>query len=73
VENLGQRQAMLFEASRALGVKRYGFTRRNFTHGRTIIALVPIIGDIDRLVAAVRNTPILENSRKVRRIIGRDE
>ena len=70
VENLGQRQAMLFEASRALGLKRYGFTRRNFTKGKTIIAMVPIVGDIGAMVAAVQNTPILENSRKIHRIIG---
>ena len=70
VENLGQRQAMLFEASRALGLKRYGFTRRNFTKGKTIITMVPIVGDIGAMVAAVQNTPILENSRKIHRIIG---
>ncbi len=70
VENLGQRQAMLFEASRALGLKRYGFTRRNFTKGKTIVAMVPVVGDINTMVAAVKNTPVLENSRKVHRIIG---
>ncbi len=69
LENYGQRQAMLFEAVRALGVKRYKFTRRNFTQGKIAIAFVPIISDMDIFIAAVRNTPILENSRKVRRII----
>lgn len=70
VENYGQRQAMLFEAARALGLKRYGFTRRNFTQGKTIIAMVPVISDMDMMVAAVKNTPILENSRKLHRITG---
>ena len=70
VENYGQRQAMLFEAARALGLKRYGFTRRNFTKGKTIIAMVPVVSDIGAMIAAVQNTPILENSRKIHRIIG---
>lgn len=69
LENYGQRQAMLFEAVRALGVKRYKFTRRNFTQGKIIIAFVPIVNDMDIFTAAVKNTPILENSRKVHRII----
>ena len=69
LENYGQRQAMLFEAARALGLKRYGFTRRNFTQGKIIVAVVPINGDIGAMVAAVKNTPILENSRKIHRIM----
>jgi uncharacterized membrane protein YeaQ/YmgE (transglycosylase-associated protein family) len=69
LENYGQRQAMLFEAVRALGVKRYRFTRRNFTQGKVAIALVPIINDIDAMISAVQNTPILENSRKIHRIM----
>ncbi len=72
LENYGQRQAMLFEAVRALGVKRYKFTRRNFTQGKILIALVPIIRDMDILIAAVQNTPILESSRKIRRIMKPD-
>ena len=69
LENYGQRQAMLFEAVRALGVRRYKFTRRNFTQGKIAIAFVPIISDMDIFIAAVKNTPILENSRKIHRII----
>lgn len=69
LENLGQRQAMLFEASRALGVKRFRMTRRSFETGRIIIALVPIIRDPRVIMEAVKNTPILENSRKVHRIM----
>ncbi len=69
LENFGQRQAMLFEAVRALGVKRYRFTRRSFSQGKIVIALVPLVADIDTLIQAVRNTPILENSRKIHRIM----
>lgn len=65
LENYGQRQAVLFESVRALGVKRYKFTRRSFEDGRVVIALVPIIQDMEQLIGAVRNTPILENSRKI--------
>lgn len=69
LENYGQRQAILFEAIRTLGLKRYNFTRRNFPTGKVIIAFVPIINDPDKLIQAVSNTPILENSRKIKRIM----
>lgn len=69
LENYGQRQAVLFEAVRALGVKRYKFMRRNFGTGKVILAFVPILNNPDQLIQAVRNTPILENSRKISRIM----
>jgi len=69
LENAGQRHAILFEAVRALGVKRFKFMKRNFRSGRIILAFVPILRDPDRLLAAVKNTPILENSRKIGRIM----
>jgi len=64
LENFGQRQAALFEATRTLGLKRYHFSRRDFENGRVVIALVPIINDIDKLVEAVKKTPLLESSKK---------
>jgi len=69
LENYGQRQAILFEAIRTLGVKRYKFMRRSFSTGKFIIAFIPIINDPDKLVNAIINTPILENSRKIKRIM----
>ncbi len=69
LENQGQRQAILFEAVRSLGLKRYKFMKRNFKSGKVIIAFIPIISDIDRLITSVKNTPILENSRKLGRIM----
>ncbi|MCI2105788.1 MAG: YIEGIA family protein [Intestinimonas sp.] len=69
LENFGQRQAVLFEAVRALGVKRYKFMRRNFPTGKVLIAFVPILNDPDLLMQAIRSTPILESSRKVKRIM----
>lgn len=64
LENFGQRQAVLFEATKTLGVKRYHFTRRDFNDGRVVIALVPIINDIDGLIEVVKKTPLLESSKK---------
>ncbi|WP_251551129.1 YIEGIA family protein [Neobacillus muris] len=64
LENFGQRQAALFEATRTLGVKRYHFTRRDFENGRVVIALVPIINDIEKLIEAVKKTPLLESTKK---------
>lgn len=69
LENYGQRQAMLFEAVKALGVKRFKFTRRSFSQGKIIIAFVPIVSNMDVFIDAVRNTPILESSRKIHRIM----
>lgn len=67
LENYGQRQAMLFDAVKALGVRRYKFTRRNFENGGVIIAFVPIFKDQQLLIDTVAHTPVLENSRKVSR------
>jgi len=64
LENFGQRQAALFEATRTLGVKRHHFTRRAFENGRVVIALVPIINDKEKLIEAVKKTPLLESSKK---------
>ncbi|WP_411676953.1 YIEGIA domain-containing protein [Caproicibacter sp.] len=71
LENYGQRQAILFEAVKALGVRRYKYTRRNFLSetGMIIIAFVPMINDQNLLHYAVAHTPVLENSRKVGRIV----
>jgi hypothetical protein len=69
LDNFGQRQAALFEATRALGLKRYHFTRRDFEHGRIVITLVPIINDIDRLIEAVKKTPLLESTKKSKAVM----
>lgn len=64
LENYGQRQAILFEATRTFGIKRYHFTRRDFSTGKVVICFVPIINDVDRLLAVVKNTPLLESVKK---------
>lgn len=65
LDNYGQREAMLFEACRALGVKRFRFTRKSYSKGVIVIAIVPIVRNIDTMIDAIKSTPILESSRKV--------
>jgi uncharacterized protein len=69
LDNFGQRQAMLFEAVRALGVKRYHFSRKEYEEGRIAITLVPIINDVSKLVDIVKNTPLLESAKKSHRVM----
>ncbi|MCY1714389.1 YIEGIA domain-containing protein [Caproiciproducens galactitolivorans] len=69
LENYGQRQAILFEAVCIVGVKRYKFIRRNFETGKIIISFIPIDNDLEKAIKAVKHTPILENSRKIGRIM----
>lgn len=64
LDNFGQRKAMLFEATRSVGVKRYHFTRKDFESGKTVIALVPLIHDLDKFIYSVKNTPLLESVKK---------
>ena len=63
LENNGQRAAILYDAARSLGTKELLFTKRSLADGRVVIAFVPIIKDKEKLLATVRNTPILESVR----------
>ena len=67
VEQLGQQKAMLFDAVRSYGVKRYQFTENSLADGRVVIAFVPILRDVSGIMDAIRATPILESGRKRRR------
>jgi hypothetical protein len=64
LDNFGQRQAILFEATRALGIKRYHFTRKEYETGRIVTALVPLKKEIDAFIEVVKKTPLLESSKK---------
>ena len=64
LENSGQRAAILFDAARSFGTKELSFTKRSFSDGRIVVAFVPIINDKEKILEAVRNTPILESVRK---------
>lgn len=69
LSHFGQRQAALFEATRAIGLKRYHFTRRNLTTGQVIITFVPILSRIDRLIEAIKQTPLLESTKKSKAVM----
>lgn len=64
LENGAQRAAMLFDAARTFGTKELFFTKRSMTDGRIVVAFVPIIDDKEKILEAVRKTPILESIRK---------
>lgn len=64
LENNGQRTAILYDVARSFGTKELYFTKRSLSDGRIVIAFVPIIRDNEKILAAVRNTPILESVRK---------
>ncbi|GGB49701.1 YIEGIA family protein [Fictibacillus barbaricus] len=64
LENYGQRQAALFEATRSLGLKRFHYTRRDFEDGKVVVALVPIKKDMDALIEVVKKCPLLESVKK---------
>ncbi|MCF6092437.1 YIEGIA family protein [Microaerobacter geothermalis] len=69
LDHFGQRQAILFEATKALGVKRYHFSRKEYEQGRIIITLVPIKKDIDALIEVVKKSPLLETIKKSHRVM----
>jgi uncharacterized protein len=66
--NFGQRQAMLHEAARTLGLKRYAYMRRDFRNGRFCFALIPIRRDPELLLQIVAGVPILESNHKSARM-----
>lgn len=72
LDNFGQRKAMIFEATRSVGVKRYHFTRKDFESGKTVIVLVPIIQDLNKLIYSVKNTPLLESIKKSHAVMDTD-
>lgn len=67
LEHFGQRQAMLFEATRAIGKKRYCF--QNLMDGRVLIALVPIVHNFELLKETLLHTPLLETVKKTHRLM----
>jgi len=69
LHNFGQRQAALFEATRALGNKRYQFTRKDYEKGRVVITLVPMKQDLDALIEIVKKCPLLESTSKAHSVM----
>lgn len=60
----GQRQAILNEIGRLLGVERFLASRRDFDTDRVAIAIVPIRHDFKSMVQIIEQVPILETSKK---------
>lgn len=69
LDNFGQRQAMLFEATKAVGIKRYQFTRKDYEKGRVVVTLVPLVNRPDAMLEAVKKTPLLESSKKSHKVM----
>ncbi len=70
LEHFGQRQAMLFESTRVLGLKRYNYTFQNLRDGRIVIAFIPIIKDFDLFKECLLNAPLIESVKKSPRLMG---
>lgn len=64
LENYGQREAILFEITRALGLKRYHFSRKSYKDGRVAYVAVPILKDLHRMIQVARHAPVLESTKK---------
>ncbi|WP_134699541.1 YIEGIA domain-containing protein [Ammoniphilus sp. YIM 78166] len=62
LEHLGQRNAILFEATRSVGKRRYAF--QDLVDGKIVIVLVPIVKNFDLLKETILNTPLLESVKK---------
>lgn len=60
----GQRQAIIFEACRLLGLKRYHYTKCDYETGRIAIIMVPIIYDEGAFIETIKKTPLLESIKK---------
>ena len=57
----GQRQAIIFEACRMLGLKRYHYTKCDYNTGRIAIVMVPIIYDEAVFIETIKKIPLLES------------
>ncbi len=71
LSNIGQRQAIQHNSASLLGIRKDvdepDFTplaRRNADNGNIVLALIPMEADVNLLVEAVKQTPVLETSRR---------
>lgn len=69
LDHNGQRQAILFEACRVLGIKRYHYTKRDYATGRVAVVMVPIVYDEKAFIKTIQKTPLLESIKKNYRIM----
>ncbi|MCW6110585.1 YIEGIA family protein [Clostridium sporogenes] len=61
LDHNGQRQAIIFEACRVLGLKRYHYTKRQYETGKIAVVMVPIIHDEAAFIETIKKTPLLES------------
>ncbi len=66
LDHNGQRQAIIFEACRVLGLKRYHYTKRHYETGRIAVVLVPIIHDEAAFIETIKKNT---SSRKYKKRI----
>ncbi|WP_180277967.1 MULTISPECIES: YIEGIA domain-containing protein [unclassified Clostridium] len=64
LDHHGQTQAIIFEVCRALGVKRYHYTKRDYETGRIAVVMVPIIHDEGAFLETIKKTTLLESIKK---------
>ena len=69
LDHNGQRQAIIFEVCRALGLKRYHYTKRDYDTGRIAVVMVPIIYDEEAFIETIKKTPLLESIKKSPRLM----
>ncbi|WP_055669011.1 YIEGIA family protein [Desnuesiella massiliensis] len=69
LDHNGQRQAIIFEVCRALGLKRYHYTKRDYDTGRIAVVIVPIIYDEGAFIETIKKTPLLESIKKSPRLM----
>lgn len=69
LDHNGQRQAIIFETCRILGLKRYHYTKRDYDTGRIAVVMVPIIHDEGAFIETIKKTPLLESIKKSYRIM----
>lgn len=65
----GQRQAIIFETCRVLGLKRYHYTKCDYETGRIAIMMVPIIYDEGAFIETIKKIPLLESIKKNSKIM----
>lgn len=65
----GQRQAIIFETCRVLGLKRYHYTKCDYETGRIAIVMVPIIYDEGAFLETIKKIPLLESIKKNSKIM----
>lgn len=65
----GQRQAIIFETCRILGLKRYHYTKCDYETGRIAVVMVPILSDEGAFIETIKKTPLLESIKKSYKII----